>query len=271
MIMDDKAIGIFDSGIGGLTVVKQMRRLLPFEKIIYFGDTARVPYGTKSARTIIKYATEIGDFLAGRNIKMLILACNTTSTYALEILRVRYEFPVLGVIEPGAEAALSTTKNNKIALIGTSATIKGNAYDEALKTKNKRINLKKIACPLFVPIVEEGLYNSVIAQKATEMYLSPLLNNGIDTLILGCTHYPLLKQTITNFLGQDINLVDSAEATALCVQQYLKDNDMLSSGQEQENIDIFVSDLQDNFRNIAKIFLDQNHIKIKEVITGEQN
>ena len=262
--MDNRPIAVFDSGIGGLTVVKQIRRLMPNEKIIYFGDTARLPYGSKSPETIVRYALEVAAFLSGFDIKILVVACNSSSSYSIDALRAKFDFPVLGVIEPGSEAAHSATKSKRVGLIGTYATVQGKAYDRTLSGIDRDIKLYKKACPLFVPIVEEGLYNHPIARQAAEMYLTPLLTHNIDTLILGCTHYPLLKSTIREVVGKKVRLVDSAQSTARLLHEVLEQKDLLSASKKQKDIDIFVSDVQNKFHKVTRIFLGKNGVNINK-------
>lgn len=245
-------------------MVKQIRRLMPNEKIIYFGDTARLPYGSKSPETIVRYALEVAAFLSKFDIKILVVACNSSSSYSIEALRAKFDFPVLGVIEPGSEAAHSATKSKRVGLIGTYATVQGKAYGRALAKIDRNIKLYKKACPLFVPIVEEGLYNHTIARQTAEMYLGPLLKHDIDTLILGCTHYPLLKNTIRKVIGKDIKLVDSAQSTARLLYETLEHKALLISSPRQKDIDIFVSDVQNKFHKITRIFLGRNGVNIKK-------
>ena len=212
------AIGIFDSGVGGLTVFKEIAKEFPNTDIYYLGDTARVPYGNKSKETIIRYSLECGEFLRSLNIDVLVIACNTASSYALPILKKYLDIPVIGVILPGVKTALKETKNKKIGVIGTTATIRSNSYKRLLLESDNSLQIFQKPCPLFVPLVEEGMLNNHIAKLVVKEYLDELINKGIDTLILGCTHYPLLKDTI-KFLYPNIKIVDSSKATA----QFLKE------------------------------------------------
>ncbi|MCX8033995.1 MAG: glutamate racemase [Thermodesulfovibrio sp.] len=253
--MKDKPIGIFDSGVGGLTVLKEIYKLLPNENLIYLGDTARVPYGIRSPETVIKYSLECAEFLYKKGIKLLVLACNTSSSISLDTLRKNFDIPIIGVIEPGARKALEVTKNNKIGVIGTEATIQSKSYHLTIKSLNPDIFVISKACPLFVPIVEEGILEGAIADLIIERYLKEIKKIGIDTLILGCTHYPLLKKAIKKYM-KDINLVDSAEAVAQDVKRLLIEKKFLNN-QKSENTKIFyVTDAPDRFKKIGEIFLN---------------
>src|SRR5216110_461023 len=203
-------IGVFDSGIGGLTVVKALRDRLQNETIVYLGDTARVPYGPKSPETVQRYALELAHMLMRKNAKALVVACNTVSSVALPLLAKKFPVPVLGVIEPGARAALQATRNRHIGVIGTRATIRSGAYEKALRATDNNVRVSSRACPLLVPLIEEGLLNDDVTDQVIARYLRPLLADGIDTLVLGCTHYPLLTDAIVRVLGREITLVDSA-------------------------------------------------------------
>jgi glutamate racemase len=253
--MKNKPIGIFDSGIGGLTVLKEIHNLLPNEDLIYLGDTARVPYGIRSPETIKKYSLQCAEFLRKKGIKLLVVACNTSSSISLEILRKKNDIPVIGVIEPGSKTALKTTKNNKIGVIGTEATIQSKAYELTIKKLNSNAVVISKACPLFVPMVEEGIFEGTIANLIIERYLKELKESEIDTLILGCTHYPLLKKTIKKYM-QNINLVDSAEESAKDVKKLLIEKNLLND-QKTKNTKIFyVTDSPDRFKKIGEIFLN---------------
>ncbi|MBM3328370.1 MAG: glutamate racemase [Calditrichaeota bacterium] len=214
-------IGIFDSGIGGLTVAAAIRQLLPAERLLYLGDTARVPYGTKSPTVIRRYALECTMYLLEQGVKAVVVACNTVSAVALPRLREMLSVPLIGVIEPGVEAGLKTTVKGRIGILGTPSTIASQAYQSRLKALRPDVVLRSIACPLFVPLAEEGLGDSELARQAARYYLSPLKRNKIDTLILGCTHYPLLKSAIQSAVGDDVRLVDSAGTTAGVVREIL--------------------------------------------------
>ncbi len=213
-------IGVFDSGVGGLTVLKALRDKYTEVDFVYLGDTARVPYGNKSAQTVIRYSLEGAEFLLSEGVDLLIIACNTASSYALDVLRENISIPVFGVIEPGVRRALETTKNRRVGVIGTKATVSSDAYGRLLRSKGIEVFQK--ACPLFVPLVEEGILNGDIAQRIVEYYLTELKDKDIDTLILACTHYPLLKPVIEEFMGESVKVVDSAESTALEITPFVE-------------------------------------------------
>ena len=213
-IFMQKAIGIFDSGIGGLTVLKEIAAALPDENTIYLGDTARVPYGIRSPETVTRYSFENTQFLLSQEIKMLVVACNTASAISLAAVKKEFPLPVVGVLEPGARAAAAATRTKKVGVIGTEATIGSGAYEKAIKKLNPEIEVLSLACPLFVPLVEEGWTDNDVAELVAEKYLSTLRGSGIDTLVLGCTHYPLLKKVIGKVVGAGVTLIDSATETA---------------------------------------------------------
>ncbi|MEA3544406.1 MAG: glutamate racemase, partial [Thermodesulfobacteriota bacterium] len=216
-----RSIGIFDSGVGGLTVFKEIANLLPGENLIYLGDTARVPYGTKSVETVRRYALEAAEFLVDQEVKLLVVACNTASAVALPCLRERFQLPVIGVIEPGARRAVES-RNQRIGVIGTEGTINSGRYPEAIHSLLPAAQIFSAPCPLFVPLAEEGWAEHKIARLTASEYLQPLLTAQIDTLVLGCTHYPLLRNTLQQVLGDAVTLVDSAEETAKLVQQLFR-------------------------------------------------
>lgn len=253
--MKDKPIGIFDSGVGGLTVLKEIYKLLPNENLIYLGDTARVPYGIRSPETVIKYSLQCAEFLYKKGIKLLVVACNTSSSISIETLRKNFDIPIIGVIEPGAKTALTITKNNKIGVIGTEATIKSKAYPLTIKSLKDDVFVISKACPLFVPIVEEGILEGAIADLIIEKYLMEIKESGIDTLILGCTHYPLLKKSIKKYM-KEINLVDSAEAVAQDVKRLLIENNLLNTRKTENTKIFYVTDAPDRFKKIGEIFLN---------------
>src|SRR5881275_2474197 len=214
-------IGVFDSGIGGLTVVKALRDRLQNETILYLGDTARVPYGPKSAETVQRYALELAHMLMQKKAKALVVACNTVSSVALPLLTRKFPVPVIGVIEPGARAALQTTRNQHVGVIGTRATIRSGAYEKALRAADNTVRVSSRACPLLVPLIEEGLLDDTVTDQVIMRYLQPLLADGIDTLVLGCTHYPLLTNAIARAVRRQIVLVDSAQNCARAVEEML--------------------------------------------------
>lgn len=263
--MSWKAIGIFDSGIGGLTVLKELVKVMPQEDTIYVGDTARVPYGAKSPETVIRYAVEIASFLLRRDIKLLVVACNTASAVSLETLQKRFPIPIVGVIEPGARRAASMTRNGKIGVIGTEATIKSSAYTRAIKRVNPALEVIARACPLFVPLAEEGWLANEVARLTALTYLAELKETGIDTLVLGCTHYPLLKEIIAETMGEKVSLVDSAEETAGAVANILLDRGLLRPAVEQGNHHYFVTDVPAGFIRIGNRFLGGNLEDVHQV------
>lgn len=252
----ETAIGIFDSGIGGLTVLQQIARLLPRELLVYLGDTGRSPYGTKSPEVVTRYACENTDFLVKRGLKMLVVACNTASAVALDVLRERYQMPVVGVIEPGAQEAVRRSENRRVGVIGTEATIASGAYTRALRALDPGIEVYTRACPLFVPLVEEGWVDNEVARATTARYLSSLKHSGIDTIILGCTHYPLLKKTIAEFLGEEVQLIDSAEETARVVRATLA-HYSLARRKGSGGASFFVTDVPDRFVKVGSRFLGE--------------
>ncbi len=250
----ERAIGIFDSGIGGLTVVQALLRLVPNEHLIYFGDTARTPYGTKSADVVRRYSFENTEFLLERGVKLLVVACNTSTATAFEALQKRYEVPLVGVIEPGAVAAVAATRNGKVGVIATEATIASGEYTRALRRLGRDLEIYTRACPLFVPLAEEGWVDNDIARRTADTYLRSLRRSGIDTLILGCTHYPLLDGVIREAMGADVTLVDSATATARAVRDLLRRHRLLrSTGPGSTHF--FVTDAPERFVKVGSRFL----------------
>ena len=223
-------IGVFDSGIGGLTVFKALSRRMPEESLIYFGDTAHVPYGSKSAEAVTRYSLEVARYLAGRRVKLLVVACNTSSALALLAIQKSLDIPVLGVISPGARAAADATRSGAVGIIGTEATINSGAYTRALVERLPRARVSARACPLFVPLVEEGWWSHAATLEAARHYLAPLKRARVDTLILGCTHYPLLKGAVAKVMGRGVKLIDSAEQTALETEALLVELKMRKKG-----------------------------------------
>ncbi len=252
--MNESPIGVFDSGIGGLTVLKEIARLLPSENTIYLGDTARVPYGSKSKETIIRYSFEDALFLIRREIKLLVVACNTASAFAISELQKSLKVPVIGVIEPGAKRAALSTKTGKIGVIGTEGTIKSSAYTAAIKANKPDASVVTKPCPLFVPLVEEGLTEGAVTRLVAEGYLAPLRDAGIDTLVLGCTHYPLLKSAIAEVMGKSIRLIDSAEAVAEEVKTLLAAKDMMNTSGKDGSHGFFVTDSPERFVEVGRRF-----------------
>jgi glutamate racemase len=258
-----RPIGVFDSGIGGLTVVKALRDRLPNETIVYLGDTARVPYGPKSPDTVQRYALELAHMLMQKNTKALIVACNTVSSVALPLLTRKFSVPVIGVIEPGARAALQATRNQHVGVIGTRATIRSGAYEKALRATDNNVRVSSRACPLLVPLIEEGLLDDDVTDRVIVRYLKPLLADGIDTLVLGCTHYPLLSAAITRVLGREITLVDSAENCATAVQETLDRQSLRSPATERGELHVALTDSADNFLNVARDALQLDFAEIE--------
>jgi glutamate racemase len=250
-----KSIGIFDSGVGGLTVLKEVIRALPQEDTIYLGDTARVPYGTKSPETVTRYALQVTSFLVERDIKLLVAACNTASAVSLETLKRSFSIPIIGVIEPGARRAVAQTRSGKVGVIGTAATTKSSAYAKAIKKIDRKIEVFARACPLFVPLAEEGWLDNEVARLTAGIYLRELKEAGVDTLVLGCTHYPLLKGIIAETMGDGVRLVDSAEETARAVAQTLQCEDLLRPPSEKGNHHYFVTDVPAGFIRVGNRFL----------------
>ncbi len=258
-------IGIFDSGIGGLTVVKQLMRYLPDEQLIYFGDTARVPYGSKSKRLVQQYALEDAHFLLQYNVKMIVVACNSASASALHLLQDRLDIPVIGVVTPGANTAVELTQNNKIGVIGTNATINSDAYTNEVKRVEPLVEVFGQACPLLVPLVEEGWLEDDVTIIVIKKYLHNLMQQSVDTIILGCTHYPVLEQSIRKVVGENISLIDSGKETAKAVKQLLIDKNMLRSGTKQEPDRFYVSDIPAKFEEVGSRFLGKQMANVERV------
>lgn len=247
----NKPIGVFDSGIGGLTVVAALRRTLPAERILYLGDTARLPYGGKSPETVTRYSKEISDLLVAEGAKMIVVACNTASALAVPSLSLSYPVPLVGVIEPGAAAAVLATRNGKIGVIATRATVASDAYGKAIRSLAPEVTVTAVACPLLVPLIEEGLLDDEITRTMLRRYLEPLLRAGIDTLVLGCTHYPLLKGVIGRICGKRVTLVDSAENCALAVRALITPlGNTLHEGSSR--LDVLLTDSSEGFLRIAE-------------------
>ena len=265
MNADKRPIGIFDSGVGGLTVADKIRKVLPRENIIYFGDTARVPYGNKSRETVTRFSKEIARFLRKFKVKLIVVACNTASSLSLKALQKSFPIPIVGVIKPGAEEALKASKNNRIGIIGTEATISSGAYKKEIKKINGSSFVAESPCPLFVPLVENKWLNDDITRKVAKRYLTPLLSSNVDALILGCTHYPLLKKMIRGVAGKNVTLIDSSFAVANFTKHLLAREGLLNRNGSGGSVKFFVSDDTKNFTDLAKIFLKKN-IKVKKVV-----
>lgn len=249
-------IGIFDSGVGGLTVFREIARALPTRPLIYLGDSARVPYGTKSADIVTRYAHEAANHLIGRGVEMLVVACNTATAAALPSLRERLSIPVIGVVEPGARAAVARTRG-KVGVIATEGTVRSGAYTRAIHAIDPKIEVVEAAAPLFVALAEEGWANTHVAREVAEIYLGPLLDAGIDTLVLGCTHYPILRGTIEQVCAGRVAIVDSAETTARTVVETLQTLPRDAAGPKERRLHTFlVTDAEERFRRIASDFLE---------------
>lgn len=250
----ERPLGIFDSGIGGLTVFREIRKRLPRESLVYLGDTARVPYGAKSEKTVQRYARECAAFLRTKKVKMVVVACNTASAFALEALQGDEEAPVVGVVVPGAKGAVRRTRSRKIGVIGTEGTIRSGAYERAIKKFEPAAEVTSVACPLFVPLVEEGWLEDPATRLIAERYLSALRAKRIDTLILGCTHYPLLKPVLHQVMGETV-LIDSAEETAREVEKILGEKKLAALGGSPPSEEFFVTDSTARFRRVGEIFM----------------
>ncbi|MBI3287985.1 MAG: glutamate racemase [Elusimicrobia bacterium] len=248
-------IGVFDSGLGGLTVFKALSRLMPEESLIYFGDTAHVPYGSKSPEAIARFSTEVARFLDGRGIKLLVVACNTSSAWALPAIRRAVKIPVVGVIEPGARAAIAVSRGKAIGVIGTEATVKSRAYPRAVAALRRRTRTESRACPLFVPLVEEGWWNGDIVEAVARRYMAPLKRAGVDTLILGCTHYPYLKGVLSRVMGRGVSLIDSAEETARETERVLADLGLRAKRGARGRREFYASDAPERFKRLARRML----------------
>ena len=256
MVNKDSAIGVFDSGIGGLTVLHKIIEALPRENTVYLGDTARAPYGTKSVETVLRYSFENSEFLVEKGVKLLVVACNTSTAVALAPVRERLAIPVIGVIEPGVRRAIKTSRNKKVGVIGTDATIQSGAYTRALKAADSAVEVYSRACPLLVPLVEEGWTDNLVVELTVKNYLGSLKQSGIDTLILGCTHYPLLKKAIRKFMGGRVRLVDSASEVALEVTALLKQHSLARQNGKGVH-GFFVTDAPERFVKVGRRFLGE--------------
>jgi glutamate racemase len=260
-----KSIGVFDSGIGGLTVVQALARRLPHENITYFGDTARVPYGSKSAEVVREYAFEDARFLMQQGVKLIVVACNTVSAIAIDDLRAHFDVPIIGMIQPGAAAAFQHSKTGRIGVIGTLATVGSESYARELRNIDSGLTVLSQACPLFVPLAEEGWGNHPVSRMVAEEYLAPLRRERIDVLILGCTHYPILRPVIQTSIGADVTLIDSGEAAATDVKVLLAEQSMLNDAHEAPNYSFFVSDVPQKFKSLGEIFLQKSDLKVTRV------
>ena len=267
--MNRRPIGVFDSGIGGLTVVRELMRQLPHESLIYFGDTARVPYGNKSPETVRRFSREILEFLLSRDVKLVVVACNTATAHALEELRRVAPVKVEGVIEPGARAAVAASRSGRIGVIGTAGTVASGAYVRAIEAVDGRVQVAAQACPLFVPLVEEGWLDHAATRLIAEEYLAPLRAHDIDTLVLGCTHYPLLKPLLSSLLGPSIALIDSAEQTAAAVSRELARSTLHAPATATGHVHFVVSDAPKQFVKVGKMFLGERVKDVEVKVMGE--
>ncbi|MDR2427552.1 MAG: glutamate racemase [Endomicrobium sp.] len=264
ILSNNNPIGIFDSGFGGLTVMSAINKVLPSENLIYFGDTAHVPYGTKSQNAILKFSKEITSFLIKNRVKLIVVACNTASALALPVLEKTLKVPIIGVIAPGAKAAIDASKNFRIGIIGTEGTIGSKSYPKAIN-KLAKAKIYQQACPLLVPLVEEGWIDEEITERTVKKYIKPLLAKKIDTLVLGCTHYPLLRKTLERNLDKNIILVDPATSTALEVKRILDKKSLLASKNGKKYLKFYVSDNPEKFKKIGRRFFSKNITTIKKI------
>ncbi len=261
-------IGVFDSGIGGLTVVRELIRQLPNESIIYFGDTARVPYGPKGPETVLRYSREITSFLKGQGVKAIVIACNTATAHALSALRAENDLPIVGVIEPGARAAAKTTRTGKVGVIGTQGTINSKAYERAIEAVAPDSVITALPCPLFVPLAEEGWLDTPATSLIAEEYLAPMAQKHVDTLVLGCTHYPLLKKVIGNAVGRDVRLIDSAEETAAETAATLRAAGLAHETTNDAKYRFIASDAPEQFLRVGQRFLGSPIDRVETVTLG---
>lgn len=262
--MDNRSIGVFDSGLGGLTVMKEIMEELPNENIVYFGDTGRVPYGTRSKETIIKYSMSDIRFLESQDVKLIIIACGTASSVALNSVRDKFKTPIIGVVDATAEAAVAATRNKRIGVIGTNGTINSGAYETIIKRHGATAYSK--ACPLFVPLVENGHFETKVAELIVEEYLTPIRSEGVDTLILGCTHYPHLKKVIGEFMGEGVTLIEPGVEVAKCLKSEVNKGLLNSEKTNCEQYKYFVSDSVEGFEELASLFLHRNiNGKVKKI------
>ena len=246
-------VGVFDSGVGGLTVAREISRQLPDENIVYFGDTARVPYGSKSQSTIIRFSEQIIRFLKSKGVKAIVIACNTASALALEAVKDEFGIPVMGVVIPGARAAVEATKKRKVGVVGTDATVRSGMYTKVIREMAPDIEVIEKACPLFVPLVEEGFKEHHVTREVIEYYLESMRSTGIDAMILGCTHYPLLRSKIREYMGEEIQIVNPAYETAMDLKKLLREQNMENDGTtvQHSRYEFYVSDMAEKFRKFA--------------------
>ena len=258
--MDTRPIGVFDSGLGGLTAVRSLRQILPREHLVYFGDTARVPYGGRSRETLLKYARQDVRFLRSFDLKAILVACGTVSTTSLDTLQAENSLPVVGVVEPTCRRALAVTSTGRIGMIATLASVRSGAYEAALHRLDPAVQVRCLPCPLFVPLVENGRFRpgDVVIETVAREYLTPLRDTGIDTLILGCTHYPLLTEVIAGIMGPAVTLVSAGEESAFELKRQLKAADLRTAEDRQGETSFYVSDRTEDFERIASVFLQED-------------
>lgn len=262
-------IGVFDSGVGGLTVVREIIYQMPQERLVYFGDTARVPYGSKSKETIIKYSRQIVNFLHSKNVKAIVVACNTASAYALDTIQAEWDIPIIGVVHAGARMSCKVTKNGKIGVIGTRGTVDSNIYPNYIHAIAKEVTVIQRACPLLVPLVEEGLLHDTVTDEIVTRYMTKLKGRFIDTLVLGCTHYPLLYPTISKIMGENVRLVNPALETAKELKELLQKKGIQFEGKREisteEKYCFYVSDMAERFQEFAKSILPNEVKQTKKI------
>lgn len=258
-------IGVFDSGVGGLTVAREIMRQLPEENVVYFGDTARVPYGSKSKNNIIRYSRQIIRFLRTKNVKAIVIACNTASALALETVQKEIDIPIIGVIIPGAREAVSETRNGKIGVLGTEATIRSETYTKVIHQLKPDAEVLGKPCPLFVPLVEEGFAKHKITQEVIDIYLSDMKKTDIDTMILGCTHYPLLRSRIIEYFGEKVHIVNPAYETAMDLKTILNEKGIANHSGTPATYDFYVSDAAEKFTEFANSILPYDVTKTKQI------
>ena len=266
--LKEAPIGVFDSGVGGLTVAREIMRQIPNERIVYFGDTARVPYGSKSKETVTKYSRQIVRFLETQNVKAIVIACNTASAYALEQIEKEIKVPIIGVVKPGAVTAARATQNGKVGVIATEGTIQSEIYTQYIKELKQDAKVIGKACPLFVPLVEEGLLEDPVTDEIAQRYLSVLIDSGIDTLILGCTHYPLIRSTVGKVMGDKVTLVNPAYETAIELKRLLENHNMLQDEKPAlgtNQYQFFVSDGADKFQQFANNIFKYGVLAVKQI------
>lgn len=264
----DAPVGVFDSGVGGLTVAREIMRQIPNEKIIYFGDTARVPYGSKSKETITKFSRQIVHFLQEQQVKAIVVACNTASAYALDEIEKEIDAPIIGVVKPGAKVAVEATRNGRIGVIGTEGTIGSHIYATYINEINPDVTVLGKACPLFVPLVEEGLWQDPVTDEIATRYLSELIDSEIDTLILGCTHYPMIRSTVGKIVGEKVTLVNPAYETARELKELLTYENLLNEKKQElgsNRYRFYVSDMADKFQTFANSILKYGILSAKKI------